>query len=420
MSMAKKRVLIVGGGLAGLACANRLHAAGAEPLILEGSDDVGGRLRTDEVEGFLLDRGFQVFLDAYPEAGAVLDKRSLGLRPFKPGALVFHDGRLRRVMDVFREPRHLLASALAPIGSLCDKLRVALLKWRIGRMSVNEIAAHEDVSTQEYLQREGFSSRMMDVFFRSFYGGIFLERELRNSSRMFEFTFKMFSQGSATLPTRGMGEITRQLAARLPAGAVRVSARVREVWADGVMLESGERLAADAVVVATDATTAAKLVPGAVSTLPVWRSVTCLYFAAERSPLGEAIIALNGSGSGLVNNVCVPSDVSPSYAPQGKALISISVLGMPEPHELEQRVLAELEAWFGKVVHEWRHLRTEQIERALPEQAPNVGMVGAGFRVQDGIYLCGDHLWSASIEGAIVSGKRTADAVLGPSSTPIT
>jgi hypothetical protein len=145
-----------------------------------------------------------------------------------------------------------------------------------------------------------------------------------------------------------------------------------------------------------------------------------LYFAAERSPLGEAIIALNGSGSGLVNNVCVPSDVSPSYAPKGKALISISVLGMPEPHELEQRVLAELEAWFGKVVHGWRHLRTEQIERALPEQAPKVGMVGAGFRVQDGIYLCGDHLWSASIEGAIVSGKRTAEAVLEPSSTLIT
>lgn len=409
-----KTVLIVGGGLAGLACGIRLHEAGARPLIFEAGDAPGGRVRTDRVDGFLLDRGFQVYLDAYPETGILLDKSGLDLRPFKPGALVHQGNRMWRVMDVFRDPRHLLASAFAPIGSITDKLRVALLKWRLSRTSIEEIAAQQDMTTESYLKRAGFSARMIDGFFRSFYGGIFLERELRTSSRMFEFTFKMFSQGCATLPARGMGEIPRQLSSRLPDGTLRPGARVAEIRPGGITLESGERITGDAVVIATDAASAARLLPGMGEADPAWRSVTCLYFAAGRSPLGEAIIALNGTGSGLVNNVCVPSDVAPDYAPPGQALISVSVLGLPEPADLESRVLAELEAWFGCEVREWRHLRTERIERALPEQAPGNSLVGPGFRKHAGIFVCGDHLWSTSIEGAVISGLRTANAILEP------
>ena len=115
-------------------------------------------------------------------------------------------------MDVFREPLHLVGSALAPVGSMTDKLRVAALRWRLMHKTIEEIAGHEDMTTETYLMRAGFSPRMIDGFFRPFYGGIFLENELRTSSRMFEFTFKMFSQGSATLPAKGMGEIPRQLA----------------------------------------------------------------------------------------------------------------------------------------------------------------------------------------------------------------
>ncbi len=412
MSASGKTILIAGAGLAGLACAIRLHDAGARPSIFEAGDAPGGRVRTDQVDGFLLDRGFQVYLDAYPEAGALLDKTSLDLRPFKAGALVYQGGQMRRVMDVFRHPRHLLSGAFAPIGSFSDKLRVALLKWRLGRVSLEEIAAHEDMSTERYLQLAGFSPRMINGFFRSFYGGIFLERDLRTSSRMFEFTFKMFSKGCATLPARGMGDIPRQLNSRLPDGTVRLGARVAEIRPDSITLESGERFAADAVVVATDATSAARLIPGMLTAEPAWRSVSCLYFAADRSPLSEAIIALNGAGIGLVNNVCVPSDVAPEYAPPGQALISVSVLGMPEPADLSTRVLAELQAWFGSEVHNWRHLRTVQIERALPEQSPVVGLAGPGLLLHAGIFVCGDHLRSASIEGAIISGLRTADEIL--------
>jgi len=412
MTPPRKRVLIVGGGLAGLACAVRLQEAGAQPLIVEASDDVGGRVRTDLVDGFRLDRGFQVYLDAYPEAGKFLDLPRLDLRPFQPGALVCLDGRLHRVMDVFRDQRHLLASALAPVGSLADKLRVAALKWRISRSTLEDIAARADLTTEAYLRRAGFSRRMIDVFFRSFYGGIFLERDLRTSSRMFEFTFKMFSRGSATLPAQGMQAIPRQLASRLPAEAIRRGARVTEVQPGRIKLESGEDLEGDVVVVAADATTAARLLPGLVSKEPDWRAVTGLYFAAGKSPLREAIIALNGTGRGLINNVCVLSDVAPAYAPPGQALISISVLGAPAIPDLEQQIIAELEPWFGQEVRGWRHLRTDRIERALPEQPPITGSLGPCFREIEGIFVCGDHLTSASIEGAIISGLRTAEALL--------
>jgi phytoene dehydrogenase-like protein len=230
---------------------------------------------------------------------------------------------------------------------------------------------------------------------------------------MFEFTFRMFSRGSATLPAQGMQEIPRQLASRLPADAIRRGALVKEVRPGKITLASGECLEGDAVVIAADATTAARFIPGLVTKEPEWRAVTGLYFAAEKSPLREAIIALNGTGRGLVNNVCVLSDVAPGYAPPGQALISISVLGVPAIPDLETQILAELELWFGPEVRNWRHLRTDRIQRALPEQPPIEGAFGPCFREIDGIFVCGDHLTSASIEGAILSGLRTADALLG-------
>jgi len=403
------QVLIIGAGLSGLACALKLQAAEISFLLLEASDAPGGRVRTDVIDGFLLDRGFQVYLDAYPEAGKILDLPALDLRPFSPGALVFHRGKMHRVMDVFRRPGSLIPSALAPIGTFSDKLRVALLKWRTYRSSLAQIATRPDCATLEYLRDFGFSDAMIDVFFRSFYGGIFLERDLRTSSRMFEFTFKMFSAGSATLPARGMGEITRQLAARLPASCLRPYSPVVSLSPGCATLASGEIITAAHIVVATDAATSARLLPGSFPSPVAWRSVTNLYYTSRKSPINEPIIALNGSGVGLVNNVCVLSDVSRAYAPPGQHLISVSVLGLNDLTDLPAVVIKELAAWFGPEVREWRHLRTDRIEHALPEQLPG----GVKFpSLMPGVHLCGDYQTSASIEGAITSGHGTAESLL--------
>ena len=405
-----KPFVIVGAGLSGLACAVTLHEAGHTVLLLEASDGVGGRVRTDEQEGFLLDRGFQVFLDAYPEAGQLLDLGALDLQAFEPGAVVFDGSTMHRVMDVFRRPKALLKSAFAPIGSLSDKVRVAVLRQKVMDLELSEIFTREDEATESYLRKFGFSERMIDVFFRSFYGGIFLERELQTSSRMFEFTFRMFSAGSATVPAKGMGEIPTQLAARLPDEVIRLNSPVTSLDAERVVLESGEEIEAARVVVATDGSAATHLVNGFEALAPEWRAVSNLYFQAQESPLGEAIIALNGTSDGLVNNVAVMSDVAPCYAPAGKALISVSVLGEHLEEGLPDLVRDELRSWFGEQTLDWKHLRTDVIKEALPEQRKTNAV---GVHEIEGILICGDHAVSASIEGAIISGKAAAHACGG-------
>lgn len=407
----KPNVIVIGAGLAGLACALELQKAGRSVLILEESDGPGGRVRTDKVDGYLLDRGFQVYLDAYPTAGELFDLPALKLKKFEPGALVYSDGQLHRVMDIFRRPQYLFASAFAPIGNLFDKALVARLRGRLLRRKPDEIATGDDLSTADYLRRFGFSERMLNGFFRSFYGGIFLERELRTSSRMFEFTFRMFAKGSATLPEQGMGQLSDQLAQRVGEENIRYHAKVTAISQNEVQLKTGEAISADTIVVATPSDVAKKLLPQLHIPEIGWRSVTNLYFSADQSPLQEAIIALNGENSGLVNNVCALSDVSPAYAPAGRTLLSVSLLGLPATDNLVPKVLAELTAWFGPQVDSWTHLRTDAIARALPEQKPEP----PEFRQpKPPLYLCGDYQVSASIEGAIISGQKVARQILAP------
>jgi len=404
--------IVVGAGLAGLSCARRLVEKGLRPLVLESSDGVGGRVRTDVVDGFRLDRGFQVLLEAYPEARRVLDYRALDLRPFFAGALVRADGRFHRVADPWRHPVDAALSAFAPVGTLADKMRVASLRSAVCAGSLDDLFARPETTTLAALRAHGFSESMIDRFFRPFLGGVLLDRDLGTSSRMLEFVFRMFSLGRTALPALGMGAIPAQLAAGLPDGAVRLSAPVAAVEAGAAVLASGERCAARAVVVACDGPSAARLL----SELPApgSRGVTCLYFAAARPPLEEPILVLDGEGEGPVNNLCVPSALSRAYAPPGQALVSATVLGIPSADDatLEAAVRRQLAGWFGDEAGAWRHLRTYRIPHAQPSQ--EVGVLEPAARpvgVRDGIYVCGDHRDTASIQGAMLSGRRAADAV---------
>jgi len=406
-------VIIVGAGLSGLTCALYLHKAGVPFQIIEASDGIGGRVRTDKVEGFLLDRGFQVYLSAYPQAGEILDLKALDLHSFEPGALVFDGINLNRVMDVFRKPKYMMQSLFSPIGSLTDKIRVALLRFRAMGSTDEEINTREDQTTEKFLSRFGFSSSMIDDFFRAFYGGIFLERDLRTSSQMFEFTFKMFSMGHATLPAHGMGTIPLQLSQSLPADSIRLNSPVSSITEKSVTLFDGSTINGSQVVIATQASQTSELVPDFSPVAPTWRSVTNVYFKANKSPLDEAIIALNGSQNGLINNVSVPSDVSPAYAPKNQSLISVSLLGIHKSATIPDDVKEELTTWFGEQVSHWKHLRTGVIKHALPEQGPREAAIQPqGFIKLNGILICGDHTMSASIEGSVISGKQTAEEIL--------
>jgi phytoene dehydrogenase-like protein len=406
------RVVIIGAGMAGLCCALELQSKGIPSVVLDAAGAPGGRVRTDKVEGFLLDRGFQVLLTAYPEARRVLDYKALGLRSFLPGALVRTGGRFHLVADPFRRPWSAVSSLRARVGSLQDKLLIARLRSHVLKGSPEEIWTRPETSTAEALRGFGFSERMIDSFFRPFFGGIFLETELASSSRLFEFVFRMFSVGRAALPSGGMGAISAQLTGRLAPGTLRLNAKVASVGDGEVVLERGERLRAAAVVVATDSTEAARLLPELHP--PGWHGTACLYYAADKDPVGKPVLVLNGEGSGPIDNLCVPSTVAPSYAPAaGKALVSVSVTGAGEAgeRELETEVCKHLSDWFGPQVSDWKHLRTYRIPRALPARR-SLEPAALPVRRRPGLYICGDHRETPSLQGAMASGRRAAEAVV--------
>jgi phytoene dehydrogenase-like protein len=408
-------VYVVGAGLAGLRCARRLHEKGVAATVLEASDGVGGRVRTDRVDDFLLDRGFQVLLTAYPEARETLDYRELELHPFYPGALVRTGGRFVTVADPFRRRWDGLRTAMSPVGSLGDMLKVASLRRRVTAGSLEELFARPETTTREALAAAGFSDTIVERFFRPLFGGVLLDRELGTSSRMFEFVYRMLAVGDVAIPTRGMNAIPEQLAGGLPPDCVRLGQRVTAVGDGGLTLVNGDKLKASAVVVATDGPTASGLLGGE-PPAPASMAATCLYFAADTAPVDEPVIVLDGDGQGPVNNLCVPSAVAPTYAPPGAALISAAVLdrpGFPKPADLEAAVLGQLADWFGSAVVGWRHLATYHIPHAQPAQPPGtLDPPQRPVRLRPGLYLCGDHRDNASINGALASGRRTADTVL--------
>lgn len=404
-------VLIVGGGMAGLACASHLHEARISFRLLEAADAVGGRVRTDVVDGFRLDRGFQVLLTAYPEAQRILDFPALNLQEFEPGALVRFKGKFHRFVDPWRRPGHFFSTALSSLATIPDKFRMARLRSRLCRGSLEQLLNHPETTTLEALRNDGFSEKVIDRFFRPFLGGVFLEPELTTSSRKFEFVFRMFSQGYAALPAQGMEELARQIADRLPAGSIHTNLPVERIEGHTVHLVNGEQHSAKSVVVAVDSSAAARLFgeetqPGC--------HVSCLYFAASRAPIEEPILVLNGDGQGPINNLCIPSQVSPAYAPDGQSLISVSILDDSLFDEsLLQNVNTQLRDWFGEQVDHWRHLKTYRIPYALPAQPPPaLSPVTKSIRRADGLFVCGDYLDIASLQGAMVSGRRVAETVI--------
>ena len=409
----KQEVIIIGAGLAGLSCARQLQAQGIPFVILEASDAVGGRIRTDLVDGFRLDRGFQVILSSYPELKRWLDLEQLQLRPFLSGASVRYHGHFYQLADPWRRPWTALTSAFTPIGTLADKLRIARLRSQSLAGSYQDRMQDPERTTLDYLQQLGFSSQMIDTFLRPFLGGIFLDGELRTSSRMLNFVFRMFSIGDACLPQRGMQALPELLASPIPAERIRFQTKVVNVEPGTVTLQGGQQLNAANIVVAVDGPAAQLLLPDMTSGRGC--SVRCLYFSATRPPIREAILVLNGDGQGPINNLCVPSNVSPYYAPAGQCLISVTVLGddtNESDQALETRVRTQLEQWYGPQVDAWHHLRTYRIAYALPDQAsPALEPPQRPVRYGDGLYVCGDHRDNASIEGAMVSGRRAAEAI---------
>jgi len=442
--VAPPSVVVIGAGVAGLRAARVAADAGATVRVLEASDGVGGRVRTDRLDGFTLDRGFQVFIEDYPVARRVLDYEALRLHRFWPGALVLDGDERAAVSDPLRRPQDTLKALLSPVGTPLDKLLLGLLILRLRSQpperalaDSQEDGAEAEPSTEAYLQRLGLSAPIIDGFFRPFLQGVFLSPLSEQSSRLFEFVFSVFSSGAACLPAGGMGAVAEQMAARLPEGCVSLHTRVAALEAGPALrLEDGTRLECDAVVVAVDAPAADALLlgtgdgesgsdggGGGLGSDARGRSSCCLYFGFEGAPpVTDPLLLLNSRAGGaafpsaVVNNLCFPSAVCPSYAPPGASLASVNVVGSPEMGDdaLEAAVREQLSGWFGAgEVERWRFLRRYDVAYAQPAQWPPRPQ---GFerpkRRGGGVYVCGDHTSTPTLNGAIASGEAVVAEVL--------
>jgi phytoene dehydrogenase-like protein len=414
-------IVIVGAGLAGLVCARMLRQAGRQVLMLEQQGVPGGRVRTERhPEGFLLDRGFQVLFTAYPAAQRHLSLSRLDLRAFKPGALIAHGGKQYAIADPLRAPEYAVRSALLPLFGLGDKVRALALALSVRRESNEAIFAGADQTTAAYLQGRGFSPRFVDTFIRPFYGGIFLDRALDTSSSMFRFTYKMLSQGETAVPAAGMQQIPEQLAKALPADAIHYGVTVTAIAYDqgratGVMTEDGQRIEAEAVVIATDPPTAARLLD--VPLLPHQPvGCTCVYFATASSLYPEKLIVLNAYPDAYVNNMVQIDNIAPDYAPRGQHLLSLTIVGSDpgEDEQIEQRCLADLARLFPRAaLAELRLLRIMRIPFAQFAQPPGVFRgLGEAATATDNIFLASEATRSSSIQGAMAGGEQAARLLL--------
>ncbi len=414
MSDLPPRIAIIGAGLSGLACARALAKAGHTFTLYEAGDAVGGRVRSDKVDGFTLDRGFQVLLPSYPEARRVLDYDNLKLRPFYRGADIFYKGTFHRLVDPFNHPGDAFKHARDPFVTWKDKWYTLVLRKEV--LTTRKIERRiPEMETEDYLRDFGFSEELIDRFFRAFFGGVFLEKDLRTSARVFLFLYSMFSTGGAAIPAHGMQAIPDQLAIALPPGSLRLNSPVASVRAGEIILVSGEIIQADHIIIAVDEEAAARLIPQAFASekkLPA-RSTTCLYFTTDLPVPETPTIYLDGDGRGPVNSACVLSKIAPRYAPAGQHLISASIIGAPCSGELEGVVRDQLASWFGESSRQWRHLRTYKIRDALPETRQlRVGDGPLPAHIAPGLYRCGDWCEDASINGALISGRRAAEAVI--------
>ena len=396
--MSKKeslRVVIIGSGVAGLACAMTLQRAGIKCIVIEKESRVGGRVRTERSEeGFLFDRGFQVLLDAYPELPSFLDVKKLELKKFGSGALIHSSEHDRLLANPLRHPQYAMTSLFTDIADQNDKLRLVPLLARAAKAS--KFKSLKGETTIRFLEKQGFSERFISDFWRPFLTGVYLDPTLSLDAHYFLFLLRAFSFGSATLPKKGMAEIPKQMADSLAPDSILVSTPVSEIHRDHVKLADGRTF--KGVVV--------KAFRGTPSNED--RSVSTYYFTAPEKPdWGKWLVLIPSRAGYKLNSLSLLSEVSEAYAPPGKVLISASVVGHAQ--EVPADVIGEEILKICRKPLTLRHLRTDTIHHALPVLGP----IGKEFSYEDGIYECGDHLSAPSLNGALRSGRLTAEAIIG-------
>jgi len=402
-------IYIIGAGVSGLIAAKTLENNGYRPIILESTNEVGGRVKTDIYEGYQLDRGFQVLLEAYPKAQEFLDYKNLKLQSFLPGAIIYNKGKSHVIGDPLRNASLFWSTVMANVGSLSDKLKIFKLNNRLKKKSINKIFKSKAITTIEYLEAQGFSHKVIDQFFKPFFSGIFLESELQTSSVMFEFVYKMFGEGLATLPKGGIGEIPKQLASSLKHTKIKFNTKVKAVNDDHILLETGEKLKTHFTVIAT---APSPLVANLKNQPVQWKSCYNLYFETESRDIAKPLIGLISDKEALINNIFFHNSVQTQVKGEYE-ILSVTVVKSHDlsEEELIKRVEADLKTYCG--INTKRHLKTYHIRKALPDlEHLQYEISPTETQLKTNMYLAGDYLLNGSLNAAMLSGERAAQGLI--------
>ncbi|BHH85995.1 NAD(P)/FAD-dependent oxidoreductase [Desulforhopalus sp. 52FAK] len=408
-------VVVIGGGVTGLTCAIELYKHGRQVLVLEKRNRAGGRIATENFDGFLLDYGFQVLQTGYPEIDSYLDLKKLHLKKFPAGVVIRYDGAFHQIADPRKHPFSLLSTIAAPVGTIGDRIRLLRLVRSVTQKPMAEIFEEKEETALDFLQQSGFTDAFVESFFIPFFAGATLERSLNASSHVLKYLVRVFAMGEACIPSGGMADIPNQLLSRLPDDMIRYNTAVDRIDGNTVILLDGEEIQAKHIVLATEGPSVKMIIPESSARRSI--TETCIYFSAHWTPpFKNPFLILNGETDGPINNIAFPSMVSSQYAPPGKTLIAIVVLGeeWQNKSNLSALVQAQCVEWFGEEVNNWSHLKTYRISHALPDQSLPVP---SPYRLPDSekenIIICGEQNGIPGLLWAMMSGRLAAEKIIG-------
>lgn len=404
-------VVIVGAGMSGLTMAYHLEKFGYNIAIFEAGSAVGGRVRTDNVDGFQLDRGLHFFQSSYPEAAKVLEYKSLRLKNIYPGMLIYHDEKFDLLSNPLIKWTDIFTNFFGNFHDLSDRMKFMGLLAKLSAFSESYILNSKDIDAYTFIQQQGFSKPFIEKVFRPFMGAIFCSKDMHVSSRLFCYVLKYFTISQLALPEKGIGSIPQNIVSQLKSTTIFLNTKVKEAHEDGVMLANGDYVQADRVVIATTPCDILKILPQH-EEYAQYKHVSCLYFSAYSTPLKESIVAFNGSGKGIVNHIFVPTNLHKSYAPKGQHLIGVSIVDIPEldDDELIDQVISEMVGWFGVKANSWTHLKTYHIRNALPD-IKKLTNIETHKKTAENIYIIGDHTSFGSINMVMQNSRLTAKSL---------
>ncbi len=397
-----QRIGIIGAGIAGLACGIELKRKGHQVKIFESTSSPGGRIKTDHIDGYLFDHGFQVFLPSYERAKYFLDYKKLKFKKFKPGALLQSGNSFEKISDPFRDMNSFFSTVKNSRASIKDKLLTLKLKRFCKSFKLNGDSGE---STIDFLNNFGFSKLYIESFFKPFFAGVFLEKDLITDKNFFLYLFDKFSSASASLPEAGMQSIPLQMAEGLSEDELSLSNSVISIGRNSIISEKDAVESFDKIVVAVSAHSASKFLelPSLLSNK--MHSVSTYYYSTTSSKLASKYLYL-ASNSKHINHVACLTAVNSSYAPKGSHLFSVNVINS---QRLDSRFVTEdLKNIFpAEEVDSWKYMKSYHVQKALPKKAV-FGKLEASI---NGIYVAGDFMQSPSIQGALESGYQVAQNI---------